>query len=173
MTLVGMRRARRWSWVGLALSSTVSLSAVAEPLVGAAGPTALPAGSDPPLTTPLEVPAGRSLSTRIAERMNVLGDELGTHLSTVTADLVRLEFDFVRREGRFRLGGGDGDSVKLQLDGDVEVNAAGTARVHSRLGLGLAGGSLSLPLPPVDLVTRTVAGERVYELRLPVFEGHF
>jgi hypothetical protein len=118
-----------------------------------------------------EVPRKPSLKVQVTRNLTLLGDELGFHLSTLTADLVRFRFDFEKKYGRFKVGGG-GDSFLFQLDGDVEVHGS-VARIRSRLDLGLGGERLSLDLPEMDLATQTVAGERAVELRLPIFEGRF
>lgn len=117
------------------------------------------------------VPKKKSLSAQVKRNLTLLGDELGLHVSALTADLVRFRFDFARKFGQFRIGGGT-DSFLFRVDGDVEVHGS-VARVRSRLDLGLGGERVTLDLPEVDLATQSVAGERAYELRLPVFEGRF
>jgi hypothetical protein len=118
------------------------------------------------------IPKRSSLGQRVLKNMSLLGDELGLHVSALTGDLVRLQFDFTRKQGHFGLGGGRGDALLFRVDGDVVVRGA-VARITSRVDLGLGGQRLSLDLPDVDFVTQTVAGERAYELRLPLFEGRF
>lgn len=112
------------------------------------------------------------MGARLLEGMTLLGDELDLHLSTLTGDMVRLKFDFARKQGKFKVGGGDRELLLFKVDGDVEVHGS-IARVRSRIDLGLGGEALHLELPEFELATQTVAGERAVELRLPVFEGRF
>jgi hypothetical protein len=129
------------------------------------------AGEDSLLVAPL-IPKRRSLSGRVVDNLTVLGDELGLHLSALTADLVRFDFDFAQKHGRFKLGGGTGETLLLRVDGDVQVQGS-VARIKSRVDLGLAGEQLSFQLPDLDLATQSVQGERAVELRLPLVEGKF
>jgi hypothetical protein len=113
-----------------------------------------------------------SLSARVKGNLTLMTGQLGLHVSNLTADLVRFNFDFARKFGQFKVGGGASDSFLFRIDGDVEVHGS-VARITSRLDLGIGGERLTIDLPDMDLATQTVAGERAVELRLPVFEGRF
>jgi hypothetical protein len=123
------------------------------------------------LLTPA-IPKRRSLGGRVVDNLTLIGDGLGLHVSALTADLVRFDFDFAKKHGRFKVGGGTGDSFLLRVDGDVRVHGS-VARITSRVDLGLAGEQFSFQLPDVDLATQSVQGERAVELRLPLLEGKF
>jgi hypothetical protein len=122
--------------------------------------------------TTIETLAPRpSLSARLVKKMTLLGDELDLRLGALTADLVRLHFDFASKTGNFHLGG-VGDAFGLKLDGDVEVHH-GITRIRARVDLGLGGERWVVDLPDVEMVPRGVDGAKGTELRLPVFEGRF
>jgi hypothetical protein len=107
---------------------------------------------------------------------------LDQHVDFLTYDIVHLRVDVEHRAAKIALGGGDRRVAKLRLASNVEV-VEGTARIHSRVALGLAGKQVSVPLPNVDVAPSTYPHrfggehddryERGVEVRLPLLRREF
>lgn len=112
-----------------------------------------------------------SLSKRLQQQMTLWTNELGSHLNLLTGDIVDMRFDVRQRRGWLRVGtlssrGGFVMSGRIKVNGTV-------ARIRPRLTLALRSSSLELELPPIEIATQNVQGERSVELRVPIFEGRF
>ena len=129
-------------------------------------------GQDDALLEEPEIGPRASMSEQITNKLTLFSHEVGLHLAALSADMIGMEVDVGERTAHLRFGGNYSSHVLLRLDSDV-VFASGRARVKARLDLGIIGHRLSLALPEVDVVPRSVAGTRYLELRLPLFEGHF
>lgn len=107
---------------------------------------------------------------------------LDQHVDFLTYDILHLRVDAEHRAAKIALGGGDRRVAKLRLASNVEV-VEGTARIHSKLALGLAGKQLDVPLPNVDVGPATYPHrfggdhsdryERGVEVRLPLLRREF
>ena len=112
-----------------------------------------------------------SLGKRLQAKMTLWTNELGAHLNVLTGDMVDMRFDVLEKRGWLRVGtvssrGGFAFSGRVRVRGSV-------ARIRPRLTLALRDSSLELELPPVEIATQNVQGERSVEVRLPIFEGRF
>ena len=117
-------------------------------------------------------PAHLTLSYQVKENLTLYSNELGTHLSNLSFNLVNLRFDAHTQRARLRLGGDFGKQLSLRIDGDVRFTG-GMARVKTRVALGFVGRQLAFELPDFEMVPRSFGGERWVEVRLPVVEGKF
>jgi hypothetical protein len=99
-------------------------------------------------------------------------DFFDQHVDLLTYDMLHLRVDAEHRAAKIAIGGGDRRVVKLRVAGDVEV-VDGTARIHSRLALGLGGKQLDVRLPNVDVAPASYHGERGVEVRLPLLRRAF
>ena len=113
-----------------------------------------------------------SLSHQLKEKMTIFSDEVGLRLSEVTVNLMDLRYDAFTNQAKFHLGGGDPERFALRLDSDVQFSG-GSARVQSRLQLGVAGHSLDVEVPDFEVVPRSEKGERFVEVRVPLIYTRF
>lgn len=112
------------------------------------------------------------LSARVKANLNQYSNEAAFQLSTMTAGMLDMRFDLHKKRARLNLGGGDPDSFRLHIDSDVLIGK-GRARIQARLELAIAGHSLAIDVPDLDLDTESVSGERAVMLSLPLVEGKF
>jgi hypothetical protein len=112
------------------------------------------------------------LSEVIVDQLTELCNELGYHLDVVSMDLVALRVDGRRRRMSLGVGASAGGYLAFRFDSDFHF-IDGVARVTTRINLGLAGKSLDLQLPEVELVPTSYQGERGVEVRLPIVTGRF
>lgn len=119
-----------------------------------------------------EIGPGRTMTARLSEKLTVLSNEVGLHLSALSADMIAMKVDVASRTARLKLGGNYDGNLTLRVDGHV-VFARGGARVQARLDIGIIGHRLSLTVPDFEVVPRSFDGRQYLELRLPLFEGRF
>lgn len=117
-------------------------------------------------------PAELSMAYQLQEHLQVWGNELGTHLNTLSFNLVDMRFDAFARRAKLRLGGELGSQLSLRINGDIHFQH-GLARVKTRVELGVVGHRFNVELPEFEMVPQSWAGERWVEVRLPLLEGHF
>ncbi len=115
---------------------------------------------------------GPSFSQQVLDELSFLGNELGTHLDTLTLELLALRFDGRRRRMHVGVGTGDSRYLSLRISGDLHFTS-GMAKVTTQVQLGLAGRTLSLELPEVEVEPTSFRGERGVMLRLPILQGTF
>lgn len=115
---------------------------------------------------------GPSFSQQVLDELSYLGNELGTHLDTLTLELLALRFDGRRHRMHVGVGTGDSRYLSLQISGDLHFTS-GMAKVTTQVRLGLAGRTLSLELPEVEVEPTSFRGERGVMLRLPILQGTF
>ena len=121
-------------------------------------------------------PETGKLVDKVVEMTNHFFDQ---HVDLLTYDLLHLRVDAAQQRANIAIGGGSARLVKLRVAGDVEV-VDGTARIKSRVALGLGGKQLALRLPSVDVAPATYPHrfggdryERGVELRLPLVQRSF
>lgn len=115
---------------------------------------------------------GPSFSQQVLDELSFLGNELGTHLDTLTLELFALRFDGRRRRMHVGVGTSDNRYLSLRVSGDLHFTG-GMAKVSTQVQLGLAGRTLSLELPEVEVEPTSFRGERGVVLRLPILQGTF
>jgi hypothetical protein len=113
-----------------------------------------------------------TLSEQITDQLTALGNQLGYHLDLLSQDMVALRVDGRRRRAYVRLGAGEGEFLSFRLASDVHFTE-GLARVATTVDLGIAGRTLHLELPDVEMAPASYRGERGVELRLPLFRRRF
>jgi hypothetical protein len=121
---------------------------------------------EPPISARL------SLSQQLIEQLTVFGNTVGFHMNQLSADVISFEMDARARTARFRVGGGDARYLTFELAGDIEF-VAGEARITPELVVGIAGRTLRVELPEVDMVPASYRGERGVEIRIPIFRRTF
>ena len=114
-------------------------------------------------------PATGKVVDKVVELTN---DFLDHHVDLLTYDLLHLRVDAEHRAAKIAIGGGDRRVVKLRVAGNVEV-IDGTARIHSRLAVALAGKQVDVRLPNVEVAPASYRGERGVEVRLPLLRRSF
>jgi len=111
------------------------------------------------------------LGERVIERLTAFAAVLEREVDLLTVDLVSLQLDPRGRGCRVRIGGGD-RRLALRVAGDVHVED-GTAQIHARLDVALAGRQLRVALPRLEMGATSYRGERGVELRLPLLRRSF
>jgi hypothetical protein len=124
------------------------------------------------LTEAPALPPVKSMSDRMLDNLTLVSNDLALHLNTVTFNIMNVTFDIRRSMAHVRIGGGDANRVRLVVDGDIFINDD-YARIDAAIQLAVAGHKLSLDLPAVDMVPRSMAGETWVEVRLPLLRGNF
>ncbi|HEX5060788.1 MAG TPA: hypothetical protein VFV99_15575 [Kofleriaceae bacterium] len=115
------------------------------------------------------LPATGKMVDKVVEMTNQFFDQ---HVDLLTHDMLYVRVDAEHRAAKIAVGGGDAHLMKLRFAGNVEV-VDGTARIHSRLALGLGGKQLDLRLPNIDVSAASYRGERGVEVRLPLLRRSF
>ena len=120
------------------------------------------------------VPEGRHLrlSEQITQQLTELGNFMGDHLNVLSHDVVAMSFDGRRRRAFVRVGAGDARYLEFKVASDVQF-LDGRARIYARIDVAVAGRSLHLELPEMEMVPASYRGERGVEVRLPLFERTF
>lgn len=135
-----------------------------------------PAAADSELYERLwpRVPQGRHLrlSEQITDQLTELGNFMGEHMGVLSADVLSLQFDGRRRRAWFRIGGGDPRYLELKLASDVRF-FNGRAQITARIDFAIAGRTIHLELPEMEMVPASYRGERGVEVRLPLFRRNF
>ena len=118
-----------------------------------------------------DVPPGQrlKLSQQITDELTELGNFIGTHVNTLSDDILMMKFDGRRRYARIRFGTGEGQYLRFKFDSDWYF-AKGKARVAARVDLGIGKHQFHLELPEMDMVPASYRGERGVEVRVPLFE---
>ena len=109
------------------------------------------------------------LSEQITDELTELGNFIGSHVNTLSDDMLALKFDGRRRYARIRLGTGEGQYLRFKFDSDWHFQQ-GKARIQSRVDLGIGKHQFHLELPDMEMVPATFRGERGVEVRVPLFE---
>lgn len=115
---------------------------------------------------------GTSIGEQILDELSDLGNELGTHLDTLSMELVALRFDGRRRRMHVGVGTGQGQYLSFRVGGELHF-VDGLARVTTQVELGVAGHKLQLQLPEMEVAPTSYRGERGVEVRLPILSGRF
>ena len=123
------------------------------------------------LVDPLVIPDGRSYSQRIKQGLSEMSLTLNQHFDKLSGSMLNLKFDLTQRTGNFHLGGGDSE-FGLRIASDIKFER-GYANFKTTLDLAVAGESYKLELPEVDMVPRSLDGERFVEVRMPLLKGRF
>lgn len=123
------------------------------------------------------VPAshGLTLEEQITDHLTEMGNTLGFHLDTLSADTLALTFDGRRKLAKVRFGTNGGDSERyltFRVAGDVHFTE-GLAKVTASVELGVAGHLLRLELPDFEMAPAEYHGDRGVEIRLPLFKRSF
>ncbi|MGE3542761.1 MAG: hypothetical protein AB7L28_02480 [Kofleriaceae bacterium] len=176
------------SWVPLLVLCAISPAAIADPGDNPSWPSAAFAA---PLFAHVEVvPASHhdaaidqrwpavprdtrlSLGDQLTDELTEMGNQLGYHLGPLSTDLVGLRFAGRKRRARVQVGSDTGQYLVFKLRSDVQF-ADGVARIHANVDLGIAGRTLHLELPELEMATTEYRGERGVELRLPLLKQAF
>jgi hypothetical protein len=113
-----------------------------------------------------------AMSEVIVDQLTELGNQLGYHLDAVSMELIALKFDGRRRRMHFGVGAGERGYLSFRVDSDFHF-VDGLARVTTRIDLAIAGKTLELSLPEVELEPTSFRGERGVEVRLPIINKRF
>jgi hypothetical protein len=111
---------------------------------------------------------GKQVMTKVVDATNGF---FAKHVDRLSHEWVVIRVDGEQQRAKLAIGAGLG-GYRLRVASDVTV-VDGTARVTPRLALAVAGKSLDVRLPTVDVAATTFRGERGVELRLPVVRGTF
>lgn len=112
-----------------------------------------------------------SLGKQLENKMTLWTNELGDHLNALTGDMLDMHFDVRHRRGWLRIGSVSSRGGFL-FRGRIKIRGT-VARIRPKLTLALRDSSLELELPPIEIASQNVRGERSVEVRLPIFEGRF
>lgn len=115
---------------------------------------------------------GLSLEDQITDRLTELGNLFGSHVDTLSKDLLALSVDGRRQRAKVRVGGGGERYLMFKIGGDVHFTD-GLARVTARVDLGVAGRQLHLELPEFEVVPADYRGNYGVEVRLPLLRRTF
>jgi hypothetical protein len=111
------------------------------------------------------------LALQIADTVTDLGHEIDAHLGLLSAGTLSLRVDGRSREVHVSFHV-EGDDSALRIRSDVRVRG-GSAKVYAQIDLQLIGRHLHLDVPEIDLVPRSLDGERYVEVRLPIWTQSF
>jgi hypothetical protein len=111
------------------------------------------------------------LGDRVMDQLTAFAARLDRELDVLTIDLISLRLDPRGRGCRVRVGGGD-RQLALRVAGEVHV-VDGTAQIHARLDLALAGQAVHVALPRFEMAATSYRGERGIEIRLPLVRRAF
>lgn len=120
----------------------------------------------------LPMSGGLKMEDRVAEHLSELGNLIGTHMNVLSHDAFVMTFDGRRSRARMRLGTGDSQQLRFNIDTDWHF-MQDKARVQPRLELGIGNHAFKLDLPNIDMATNDVNGQLAVEVRLPLFERRF
>jgi hypothetical protein len=115
---------------------------------------------------------GLKLEDQIVDRLSELGNRAGDHLDTMSHDWIKLHVDGRAQRAHLHFGGGNSHYLSLQVDSDWHF-ADGKARVQARLELGLAGHTLDVKIPDVDLKPDSYHGTQMVDVNVPLLERRF
>jgi len=115
-----------------------------------------------------------SMSEMITERITEIGNRFGDHLDLLSRDMFQLRVDGRRRRAHVRLGGGGGtgDPVTFQIDGDIQFDDL-NARVDAHIDLGIGRHLLRLDLPAFQIQAGEYRGDYGVQVEVPMFEKRF
>lgn len=115
--------------------------------------------------------AGPTLSERVMDQLTAFAVRFDRELDVLTVDLVSLRLDPRGRGCKVRVGGGD-RRLALRVAGDVRVED-GTAQIHARIELAVAGQAVRVNLPRIEMAATSYRGERGVEVRVPLLRRSF
>ncbi|MGE0547727.1 MAG: hypothetical protein AB7R00_11750 [Kofleriaceae bacterium] len=120
------------------------------------------------------LPESRRLSfgARLTDELTEMGNQLGYHLGQLSNDIVALRFDGRQRRALVQVGSDTGQYLVFKLRSDVQFSD-GVARINANVDLGIAGRTLHLELPELEMAATEYRGERGVELRLPLLKQAF
>lgn len=128
---------------------------------------AIPAHADP-LPAPEEGEFGKRVLSNVTDATNGFFEH---HLDRLSHEMVVIRIDPEQQQAKVDVHAGLlGFGVRVASNVTV---VDGTARVSPRLALAVAGKSLDLRLPTVDVAATEYHGERGVELRLPLVRRTF
>ena len=114
-----------------------------------------------------------TLSEQVTDQLTELGNMVGHHLDVLSYDLLALQFDGRQRRARVRFGTAAAERyLTFKFDSSVHV-VGDVAQIHAHLDLGIAGYTIGLDLPELEMAPASYRGERGVELRLPLFKRSF
>jgi hypothetical protein len=138
------------------------------PLILLAAPASTHADPLPDLPAPEEPAFGKHVLEKVVDATNGFFEH---HVDRLSHDMVVIRVDGEQQRAKLAVGAGLG-GYRFRVASDVTV-VDGTARVSPRLALAVAGKSLDLKLPTVDVAATEYHGERGVEVRLPVLRRTF
>jgi hypothetical protein len=112
------------------------------------------------------------LGDQITDHLSELGNMVGDHLDLLSHDVFRIHVDGRAQRARMRIGGGNMRYLQFRVDSDWHF-AEGKARVAARLELGVAGHTMNVQLPAMDLSTDDYHGQSMVQVNVPLLERHF
>jgi hypothetical protein len=117
-------------------------------------------------------PPASDLGKRVVEKVVDATNGFFEHnIDRLSHDLLVVRVDANEQRAKIGLGGGIG-GYRLRLASNVQV-VDGTARIAPRLAVAVAGRSIDLTLPTVDVAATSYRGERGVEVRLPLVRRTF
>ena len=147
-------------------AAVIALVLAAAPVSAHADDTGL---SPLPQLPSQEEPAfGKRVLAKVVDATNGFFEH---HVDRLSHDMVVVRVDGEHQKAKLAVGAGLA-GYRLLVASDVTV-VDGTARVTPRLALAVAGKSLDLRLPTVDVAATEYHGERGVEVRLPVLRRTF
>ena len=120
------------------------------------------------------VPADHSLSLedQITDHLTEIGNLICGHVDLLSHDVIGLHVDGRANRARLRVGGGSQRYLSLSIDSDW-LFGDGKARVDTKVDLALAGHSLELKLPAMDLSQDSYHGTGLVQVNVPLLERNF
>ena len=113
-----------------------------------------------------------SLEDQITDHLTDLGNVICGHLDLLSHDVIGLRVDGRANRARLRVGGGSARYLSLRIDSDW-LFADGKARIAAKVDLALAGHSLELKLPAMDLSEDSYHGAQLVQVNVPLLERTF
>jgi hypothetical protein len=115
---------------------------------------------------------GLSLQDQITDRLTEIGNQLGQHLDTLSADMFQLKVDGRRQRAHIRLGAGDVDTLSFNVDCGIQFQDL-NAHVDAHIDLGFDGHLLRLELPEFQVQAAEYRGDYGVQVEVPVFVQRF
>jgi hypothetical protein len=112
-----------------------------------------------------------SLEDQITDHLTDIGNTICGHLDLLSHDVIGLHVNGRANRARLRVGGGN-ERYFLRIDSDW-LFADGKARIDAKVDLALAGHSLELKLPAMDLSQDSYHGTQLVQINVPLLERTF
>jgi len=138
------------------------------PILLMAAPAITHADPLPELPTQEEPQLGKKVLGKVVDATNGFFEH---NIDRLSHDMVVIRIDGEQQRAKLAIGAGLA-GFGLHVASSVTV-VDGTARVSPRVALAVAGKSLDLKLPTVDVAATEYHGERGVELRLPLLRRTF